>query len=195
MTHTRFDQASRYLTKQDAVGILGFLLGVPAEGLRFRNWLDTRTLPWPGGPARTCDTVAWLGDPDPAIEWSVAIELSLTPEEEMFGRAMVYLGQLWLEKRPTDAGGERFHVGAVVVNLTGRGRSSWDMRLGNTGARTTLNMRDRDMASEDAGTVLAGIAAKRAAAYVRALVPLMQKGDDPAIIQQWLELARPEPDR
>jgi hypothetical protein len=56
MPRNRFDQASRSAAKLDAVGFLCWLLReTPA------------TLPFPGEPDRPCDTIAWLGDPDPAI--------------------------------------------------------------------------------------------------------------------------------
>jgi hypothetical protein len=48
MSPNRFDQASRYAAKLDAVGFLGWLLREDAAELRFRLWLDTRTLPFPG---------------------------------------------------------------------------------------------------------------------------------------------------
>src|SRR5881275_2708228 len=108
MAINRFDQASRYAAKLDPVGLLGWLLGEEPAELRFRGWLDTRTLPFPGDPERTLDTVAWLGDADPAVEWAIPVEFCSEPDGALFGRLLVYLGQLWLEVRPTDVGGERF---------------------------------------------------------------------------------------
>jgi hypothetical protein len=47
----------------------------------------------------------------------------------MFGRLLGYLGPLWLEEKPSRERGDRFEIGAVVVNLTGLGNcsrlSSW----------------------------------------------------------------------
>ncbi len=194
MAVNRFDQACRYAAKMDAVGFLCWLLGETPEELRFRTWLDTRTLPFPGDPERTCDTVAWLGDADPGVEWALPLEFSLTPDGELFGRLLVYLGQLWLEKRPTDARGERFRVGAVVVNLTGRGQTSRDMALRRTGVRTALGVAECSMAEVDAATVLAGITGGAGARCLLSWIPLMHGGAEAAIIQQWLHLARQEPD-
>src|SRR5262249_46390253 len=134
------------------------LLRKDATELRFRTWLDTRTLPFPGELERTCDTVAWLADADLSIEWAVPVEFLLEPAREMFGRLLVYLGQLWLEKRPTEAGKERFSVGAVVVNLTGRGRTSASMTLRRTGIRASLEVVERNLCDEDAAGVLEAIA-------------------------------------
>jgi hypothetical protein len=190
----RFDQACRYGAKLDPVGLLCWLLGETPDELRFRTWLDARTVPFPGTPTRTCDTVAWLADEDPAVEWAVPVEFTLEPDGEMFGRMLSYLGFLWREKRPTDQRGERFSVGAVVVNLTGRGRTSRDMTLRRTGIRTLLGVAERDLAAFGAAEVLDGIAAGRIARSVLMWIPLMTGGGEDAIIARWLELATAEPD-
>lgn len=194
MPVNRYDQGSRYLAKLEPVGLLCWLLRETPAELRFRTWLDARTLPFPGDPERICDTVAWLGDADPAVEWALPLEFCLDPDGELFGRLLIYLGQLWLETRPTDAGRERFAVGAVVVNLRGRGSTSRDMVLRRTGVRTFLGIAERNLADEDAAATLAGIAGGTAPRCLLAWIPLMQGGCETAIIQQWLELARQEPD-
>lgn len=194
MPINRYDQASRYAAKLDAAGFLSWLLREEPSNLRFRGWLDTRTLPFPGDPERICDTVAWLSDADPAIEWALPVEFCIEPDGSLFGRLLVYLGQLWLEVRPTNARGERFHVGAIVVNLTGRGQTSRTMRLRQTGIGTMLDVAERDLADEDAATTLAGIASGALSRCVLSWIPLMQGADEDGIIQQWKELAALEAD-
>lgn len=194
MSINRFDQASRYAAKLDAVGFLSWLLSESAEDLRFRMWLDTRTLPFPGDPERTCDTVAWLGDADPAIEWAVPVEFCLQPIADLFGRLLVYLGQVWLERRPTDAGGERFSVAAVAVNLTGRGHTSRDMSLHETGARTMLQVLERNLCDEIAADLLDTIADGSASRCLLPWIPLMHGGENADMIQRWKELAGSESD-
>ncbi|HEY7310371.1 MAG TPA: hypothetical protein VH643_13485 [Gemmataceae bacterium] len=194
MPPNRFDQASRYAAKLDAVGFLAWLLREDPVEVRFRLWLDARTLPFPGDPERTCDTVAWLSDPDPAVEWALPIKFCLEPDGELLGRLLVYLGQLWLERRPTDAGGERFAVGAAVVNLTGRGRTSRTMILRQTGVRTNLEVGERDLCDEDAAALLDAIAAGRISRCLLPRIPLMHGGDETSIIQRWIELASQEAD-
>ncbi len=98
MPINRYDQASRYGSKLDESGFLCRLLWEGPVALRYRGWLDTRTVPFPGDPERVCDTVAWLGDADPALEWAVPVEFCLTPDATFFGRLLVYLGFLWLEE-------------------------------------------------------------------------------------------------
>ncbi len=194
MPVNRFDQTSRYAGKLDAAGFLTWLLREEPIALRFRGWLDTRTVPFPGDPERVCDTVAWLGDADPALEWAVPVEFCLTPDVTFFGRLLVYLGFLWLEKRPTDQGGERFQVGAVVVNLTGRGHTSRDMTLRQTGIRTHLAVREVNLAEGDAAETLAGVASGALARCVLPWIPLMHGGGEASIITRWKELAGLEPD-
>jgi hypothetical protein len=193
MSPNRFDQASRYTAKLDASGFLAWLLREEVAELRFRGWMDTRTLPFPGDPERTCDNVAWLADADPSVEWALPVEFCLEPDGALFGRLLVYLGQLWLEKRPTDAGGERFAVGAVVVNLTGRGRTSQSMSLRRTGVRTYLEVVERNLCDEEAAALLDAIAGG-ASRCLLPWVPLMHGGEEPGIIQRWIELASQEPD-
>jgi hypothetical protein len=189
MAINRYDQASRYASKLDATGLLAWLLRAESASLRFCGWLDTRTLPFPGDPERTCDTVAWLGDADPAVQWAIPLEFCIEPDGTLFGRLLVYLGQLWLEIRPTDAGGERFAVGAIVVNLTGRGQTSRTMRLRQTGMSVILQVVERNLADEDAAATLESIAAGGLSRCVLPWVPLMQRGDEDGIIQQWKTLA------
>jgi hypothetical protein len=193
MAQNFYDQASRYTAKLDPPGFLAWLFNTVA--LVFHHWLDTRRLPFPGEADRICDTVARLEDPDvPDQLWAVPIEFALTPESDLFGRLLSYLSGLWLEERPSDERGARYHVGAAVVNLTGRGRTGRDMVLGTTGLRTCLAVVERNLCDEDAAATLAGIAVGEIAACLLPFVPLMQGGGTPGIITEWLRLASLETD-
>lgn len=192
MAVNRFDQASRYLAKRDPVGFLSWQLHEAAAVLHFQGWLDTRTLPFPGEPDRTCDTVAWLGDETPGVHWAVPVEFCLEPDGAMFGRLLVYLGQLWLEHRPSDGRGSRFHVAAVVVNLTGLGHTSRELVLRQTGGRTCLQVVECNLARLDAHDTLAEIEAGKLRRCVLPWIPLMQGGNEAAIIERWLVLAGAE---
>src|SRR5579871_842862 len=192
MARNFYDQASRYGTKLDAIGFLRWLLADAA--LPFLGWLDTRTLPFPGDPERTCDTVAHIPEEAESEPFALVLEFCTEPDGTMFGRLLVYLGQLWLELRPNGTPGRRYEVGAAVVNLTGRGRSSRDMRLRQTTVRTHLGVHERNLADASAADTLDGIADGSIARVLLAWVPLMQGGDDLAIIQRWKELAAAEPD-
>lgn len=78
MSANPFDQACRYLAKLDPALFLAWLL--PLSAARFRGWLDTRTLPFPGEPERTCDTVAALvNESEPEVFWAMPIEFQTRP--------------------------------------------------------------------------------------------------------------------
>ncbi len=80
------------------------------------------------------------------------------------------------------------------MNLTGRGHTSHDFVLRQTGVRTCLQVVERNLAEEDAAATLAGIAAGTTARCLLPWIPLMQGGAESAILAQWLALARAEPD-
>ncbi len=196
MAINHFDQASRYAAKRDPAGLLCWLLGAT---IQFVRWLDARSLPFPGEPDRTCDTVACLSDvSEPGALWAVPIEFSLRPDGGMFERLLEYLGRAWRELRPQRQGRRRGHycVGAVVVNLTGRRRTaSQNMRLGRTRLRTRLGVGERNLARNSAAAALAGIAAGTVARCLLPFIPLMHGGCEPGIIARWVQLAQAEPDR
>ena len=75
MPENIFDQACRYLLRQCAAPLLTWLLRLPPGKLDFVEWLDTRSLPWPGQSDRTCDTVAYLRDGIAGgVPWAVPVE-------------------------------------------------------------------------------------------------------------------------
>lgn len=191
MARNYYDQAARYVAKLDSARFVRWVLR--QRTLLFHGWLDTRRLPFPGEADRICDTVACLEDPAVAgVRWAVPIEFALEPESDLFGRLLAYLGLLWLEERPSTARGARFEVGAVVVNLTGRGNTSRDRSL--AGLRTCLQVVEINLCDLDAAAVLADIASGVAPACLLPFIPLMQGGAEAAIIQQWVPLASAESD-
>lgn len=139
MPQNAFDKASRYAAKIDPHAFFAWITGRVTEQLEFRGWLDTRSVPFPNGADRTSDTVARIHDPaGTQIPWAVAVEFQIEPDPLMFGRLMVYLGQLWQAIKPDTERGSRFNVAAAVVNLTGTGFASRDMRWPEAGFATQL---------------------------------------------------------
>ncbi len=110
-----FDQAARYTAKLDPSGFLRWLAPGMDPQLVFREWIDTRTLPFPGEPDRTCDTVAALAGP--LGRCAFVTEFQSHPHRWMLARLLEYLARLNLEltesRRP-------HQVLAGLVNLTGR---------------------------------------------------------------------------
>ena len=195
MSTNPFDQACRYLAKSEPVAFLAWLLELRPEQFRFRGWIDARRLNFPGEPDRTCDTVAFLENVEAGGEpWAVLVEFQTEPDAEMFGRLLGYLSGLWLELRPSDNPGDRFWVGAVVVNLTGTGNSSRDMAWPGAGLLTRLGVRERNLANEDARATLDSILAGTTSPVVLPLIPLMRGGGEAGIMAEWLTRASAEPD-
>ncbi|MFO0846226.1 MAG: hypothetical protein U0797_28250 [Gemmataceae bacterium] len=196
MTLNPFDQACRYLLRLDAVGLLAWLLRLPPAEVDFVDWVDTRQVPWPGQPGRTCDTVAHLRDRgEGGRPWAVVFEFQAEPDELMFGRGLAYLGELWQACKPTGHRGDRFEVGLVVVNLTGVGRASRRMRLAKAGLRTTLGALEWNLSTLPARRVLRQIEAGDAPRSALTWVPLFQGGDQPGILKKWRQLAEQETDK
>jgi hypothetical protein len=195
MATNPFDQASRYLAKLDPPAFLGWLLRLTPAQLVFRRWLDTRLLRFPGEPERTCDTVAFLEDPAAGhVPWAVVVEFQIEPDPLMFGRLLGYLGPLWLEQKPSPERGDRFHVGAILVNLTGRGQAGRTLAWPQSGLLTQLQVVECNLAGYDAAAVLQEIAAGPSPAVLLPLIPLMHGGGESGILAVWQQLAGQEPD-
>jgi hypothetical protein len=190
-----FDQGARYAAKLDPPGFIAWLMPDAGSALTFHNWLDTRSIPFPGDPDRTCDTVAALREStNDASWWAMPIEFQTRPDALLFGRILEYLARLWLELRSPGKTHGRFQVAAAVVNLTGTGNTSRDMVLDATGARTCLAVVERNLREENAGETLTLIANGRTARCILPFIPLMRGGDKPGIIVRWKELAHADPD-
>lgn len=150
MARNFYDQASRYLAKLDPPGVLCWLLGLLRDALLFRRWLDTRLIPFPGEPDRFCDTVASVEDlARHQLPWAIVVEFQIEPDPLMFGRMLAYEGQVWLEVKPSDERGDRFWLGAVVVNLTGHGRTGRTMAWPEAGLLTALEPREINLSTFD----------------------------------------------
>lgn len=116
----QFDQAARYAAKLDALGFLRWLLlGLEPE-LTFGGWLDTRTLPFPGEPERTCDTVAGLSqatDVDSVL--ALVIEFQTEPDPDILDRLLEYLARVWRELRHGPRRRGKYAVVGALLTLTG----------------------------------------------------------------------------
>lgn len=197
MTPNPFDQACRYLLRLWGEVMLAWLLRMPKWELEFVEWVDTRHVPWPGEPDRVCDTVAYLTDPRKGgLPWASVVEFQIQPDELMFGRGLSYLGDLWCDCKPTALRGDRFCVGLVVVNLTGKGQSDRRMQLRGTPLLTHLGVAEWNLATLPARTMLKQIEAGKLPRCLLAWLPLFKGGAHKGMIKEWWRLAdvekRPE---
>ena len=190
-----FDKACRYLLKLDPLALLVWLLGLKIGEAAFIRWLDTRRLPYPGQPNRTCDTVAHVERlDDDHRPWAFVVEFNIEPDSVMFGRLLGYLGTLWIEEKPSRERGDRFEIGAVVVNLTGVGNCSRLSSWPNAGVESGLKVQERNLANFKAADILQQIADGTAPRSLLPWIPLMQNGNESAIIDKWKEVAASEPE-
>lgn len=195
MAQNDYDQASRFLAKVDPSGMIGWLLGLPPSGFRFVRWLDTRGIAFPGEPDSVRDTVAHVEDVQRGqVPWAIVLEFQYQPDPLMFGRLLVYDGGVWLERKPTGLTGDRFELGAIMVNLTGRGNAARRSEWPEAGLLTALIPREINLSQQDAALTLDGVEAGTIARVVLPFIPLMTGGDDPSIMQRWTVLASAEPD-
>ena len=115
-----YDQAARYAVKLDPGGFCRWLLPGLDPAIGFREWLDTRTLPFPGQPDRTCDTVAALARAgEPSAPWALVIESQAEPDPDMLDRLLEYLARFRREMRQGPERRDKYEVVAAVLNLTG----------------------------------------------------------------------------
>src|SRR5262249_39337747 len=133
------DEACRYAAKLDGAGFLGWLLG-PDAGLVFARWLDARTVALPKSGDRTGGLVAGLVDGGIGPFWAVPVGVQAAPDADMLGRLLEFLGRLRRQPRPAGGPGDRYQLGAAVVNLTGRGSASCDMQAAGGRVRLCLQV-------------------------------------------------------
>jgi hypothetical protein len=116
----------------------------------------------------------------------------------MFGRLLIYLGTAWLELRPDELPGSRYHLAAAVVNLTGTSQSmpaSWDMALpGPDGVRCTVTARERYLQEGRAIELLREIQAGKQGRILLPWIPLMKGDEIDEIVALWLNLWAGESD-
>src|SRR5262245_15228436 len=100
-----YDKACRRLARLTAAvfALLAWLMKKCRIAMEFVRWMDTRTIPWPGHPDRTCDTVARLKPTDTeGPPWTFPLEFETDPDADLGARLLIYLGHLRLETRPDD---------------------------------------------------------------------------------------------
>jgi hypothetical protein len=161
--------------------------------LRFDRWLETH-FTVPGLPERIGDLVVAVTDLETHRPWAICCEFQSEPDFDMSDRLLVLLGLVRINHKPSTEPGDRYWVGAVVVNLTGTGDARREHEWRGAGLHLLIEPRELNFSTLDAGNVLQqgedGVAPVEALAWIS----LMQRGNDPAIIQRWLESASREAD-
>src|SRR5262245_49931824 len=167
-----FDEACRYAAKLDEAGFFASLPGADA-GLVFVRWLDTRTVALPGSGDRTGDLIAELAEGGVGPFRAVPVEFQVKADPEMLGRLLELLGRLWREARTAGPARDRYQLGAVVVNLTGRGNASCDVQAAGGRLRLCVQVVERNLQEEDAAATLEWVGQGRLPRSVLPWIPLM----------------------
>jgi hypothetical protein len=142
------------------------------------------------------DTVAALTDLEGGGRpWAICVEFQSEPDFDMSDRLLVILGLLRLTERPSPERGDRYWVGAVVINLTGKGQAQRDLEWRGAGLHLLLQPREWSLEEVDAGQTLDEVENGEAPREILVWLPLMKRGSEPGMIERWLELAGQETDR
>jgi hypothetical protein len=191
----QFDQTARPVAKEDGAAFFGWVVSccVPAPGLTFLGWDDTRRLVRPGEPDRTNDLVALFRDDAHAGRqtWLVA-EIEEEPGPGVFYRTAHYELLLGKEVNPScDPGGPA--VGSLVLNLTGvqnPARLEWAW----AGFGTRLAPFVVDVSRQDADATLGRIERGELGLTVLPFLALMDAGGTVEFIDRWKRAVETDPD-
>jgi hypothetical protein len=189
-----FDQGARYATRRlDQAGMLRWLVGETIwSAWRWKGWLDSQNVPFPGEPDRRCDTVAWFDRPrGDAPPLAVVVEFMSRPRREVLERLTEYAQGIRRERPLQREPLVKFDVIAVLVNLTGEMASGqWGMKPPDTGG---LGLSDRvelrNLSTLSVHDLFAAVKAGTVSQSVLAWGPLLAGANDPEAAREWGRLA------
>lgn len=190
-----FDQAARFAAQADPEAVVRRVLVPTGVSPSFREWLDTRTIPLPGGPDRTADLVAALDAPtgQPVL---LVFEFQSRHDPDKLDVTLEEAGILRGHARHGDDRRGKYKVLTALVYLMGRCPDDvLDMTLpGGFGTRHAPLV--WNVGEDAAATTLEAVAGGQLSWGMLFWVPLMIAGKDAAVIARWKEVvAQVVPDR
>ncbi len=210
------DQAARYAARRlNAEAYLRELMGEHFCGVwRWRGWLDSQAIPFPGEPDRRLDTLAWFDRPDATSPpLAVAIEFMARARAEVLPRLAEYTLRVHRELPFEENPRVPYLVIGIVVNLAGTlPRRQWAMLPIDTSKVASADEVEEGSADEDLGNLglmlNAGVrnlekrSARRllervadgAARALLAFLPLYAEADQLEVAQEWAVLVGAEQD-
>jgi hypothetical protein len=191
------DQAVRYTAKMAPADFVRWLVPGLDPAYAFRGWLDTRTVPFPGEPERTCDTVAELvrrRGSGPRI--ALVTEFQSELDAEILDRLLEYIARLRRGLRYGRRHREQYHVFGALVNLTGPAQAdTLAMPLpGVADCGLRLKIVLRTLRDEDAAATLQAMTQGAVGRCILPWIPLMHGAGESSIIELWKQVARRERD-
>ena len=183
-----YDQAARFAAKADPAVVPARLLMGSGLALTFREWLDTRTLPLPGGTDRTADLIAALDDTaSPDAPWLLVLEFQAQHDPDKLDVTLEEVAVFRSRARHGDGAG-KYKVAAGLVYLRDRcPDDNLDMRFPD-GTGTRHAPRIWNVAQDDAPTTLEAVATGTMSWGMLFWIPLMAGADTDATAQRWKEL-------
>jgi hypothetical protein len=191
-----FDQAARFAARADPETVPGRLLAGKGASLRWREWLDTRTLPLPGGPDRTADLVAALDDPAAADRpWLMVVEFQAQLDPDKLEATLEEVALLRSRARHGEQRKGKYKVVAALVYLRDRGPEDvLDMTFPD-GAGTRHAPLIWNVAEDNAASALEAIAAGQLSWGMLFWLPLMAGGGEESAVARWKEVSATVLDR
>jgi hypothetical protein len=182
-----YDQAARFATQGEPAAVVRRVLAPSGAAWPFREWLDTRTLPLPGGPDRTADLVAALDDPagTPAL---LLFEFQGRHDPDKLDVTLEEAGILRCRVRHGVDRQGKYRVLTALVYLQGRcPEAVLDMTVpGGFGTRHAPLL--WEVGDDNAVAVLEAVAKGELSWGLLFWVSLMAEGQQPAVIARWREV-------
>jgi hypothetical protein len=162
---------------------------------RFREWIDTRLTPRPGGQDRTADRVAVLDEgPAPDRPCLLVVEFQSQHDPDKLDVTLHEAASLRLEVRHGPERRDKYDVFVGLIYLRGRcPEPSLQMTL-PSGAGTRHVPLLWEVEGDAARDALDAVAAGAATWGMLFWVPLMRGGGDADVIARWRELVEALPD-
>jgi hypothetical protein len=182
-----FDQAARFAAQAAPEAVVPRVLAQRGVALGFRDWLDTRTLPLPGGSERIANLVAALEDPADGLALLV-FEFQSQHDPDKLDVTLEEVGILRCRARHgTDRQG-KYRVLTALVYLVGRCPDAvLDMTLpGGFGTRHAPLV--WNLSEDNAPATLEAVARGELSWGMLFWVALMAEGQQPAVIARWREV-------
>ncbi len=191
-----YDQAARFAGHAAPSAVTDRLLARTGIALLFRSWMDTRTLPLPGGPERIADLVASLEQPDPKQLWLMLLEFQAQIDAQKLDVTLEEVAILRCRARHGPDGQGKYKVAAGLVYLRGKcPEEVLDMTLPN-GLGTRHAPLVWNVGEDNAVQTIEGVAAGRLSWGMLFWAPLMAEGGEDETITRWKEVvAATVPDR